>query len=259
MSGATVRTLTPNLVVQLFVETEPFVRKIIMSLACPSFIASLDPALCRAVDHYCERTSEAWSAEPINAVSNAAFLIAGFAAWWLAKQRKALVEDTLLAVLLVIIPAIGIGSFIFHVIATRWTEWIDVIPILVFMLLYLWLAMSRFIGFLAPFRVAALLAFFAATFAIEAWVPASVLWGGAMYLPAIVALVVIGLMANRWTAGTRALFLLAIATFMVSFAMRTADASLCPALPFGTHFLWHIFNAATVYLLARAAIIGKVS
>ena len=45
-----------------------------MSIACPDFIAALDPALCRAVDHYCERTGPALDAEPVNAITNAAFL-----------------------------------------------------------------------------------------------------------------------------------------------------------------------------------------
>ena len=47
----------------------------------PSFIASLSPGLCRAVDHYYERNRESWHAEPINALTNLAFLAASLAAW----------------------------------------------------------------------------------------------------------------------------------------------------------------------------------
>jgi len=228
-----------------------------MSVTCPSLIASLDPSLCRAVDHYCERTSEAWTAEPINAISNVAFLVAGFAAWRLARKRHAMTDAPLIGALILIVPVIGVGSFIFHVVATRWTEWIDVIPILAFMLLYLWWAMSRLMGLSNLVKMAALLGFFAATFAIEESLPASILAGGAMYLPSLLAFVVVGLASSNWSPGARKVFLLATTTFMVSWVMRTSDEPLCPLLPIGTHFLWHIFNATTVYLLVRVAIMAQ--
>jgi hypothetical protein len=37
----------------------------------------------------------------------------------------------------------------------------------------------------------------------------------------------------------------------VSLAFRTADLPLCATLPSGTHFLWHILNAAVLYSLVR--------
>jgi len=51
-----------------------------MSIACPSLIGSQYPELCAAVDHYCERTSSAFDAEPLNALTNAAFLVAAWGA-----------------------------------------------------------------------------------------------------------------------------------------------------------------------------------
>ena len=226
-----------------------------MSLICPSFFASLSPGLCRAVDHYCERTSDAWHAEPINAATNLAFLIAGWAAWRLAVRRSALGEDRLLAMVIAVIPIIGFGSFTFHTLATRWAEWADVIPILIFMLLYLWLAMTRFFGLPIWLKLALLSVFFVATFGLEAAVPGTVLWGGAMYLPTLVALLAMGVAPARWAAGTQRTVLLAVAVFMLSFTLRTLDAPLCAVLPFGTHFLWHVLNAALLYLLTRAAIL----
>lgn len=230
-----------------------------MSLACPSFIASISPDLCRAVDHYCERTSDAWNAEPINAATNLAFLIAGWAAWRLAVRHSALAEDRLLAVVIAVIPIVGFGSFTFHTLATRWAEWIDVIPILVFMLLYLWLAMTRFFGWPVLLKLAILSAFFFATFGLEAAVPGTVLWGGAMYLPTTAAFLAMGMAPNRWAVSARSAFLLAAVVFMLSFTLRTLDAPLCAALPFGTHFLWHILNAALLYLLARTATLHSPS
>ena len=43
--------------------------------------------LNRPVDIYCERTSEAWDAEPLNAISNFVFFIASWAVWHLQRER----------------------------------------------------------------------------------------------------------------------------------------------------------------------------
>jgi hypothetical protein len=40
----------------------------------------------------------------------------------------------------------------------------------------------------------------------------------------------------------------------LSLALRTIDAAACDTFPLGTHFLWHIFNAAVLYVLLRTAI-----
>ncbi len=230
-----------------------------ISLNCLSFFASISPDLCRAVDHYCERTGDAWNAEPINAVTNVAFLIAGWAAWRLADRRSALDGDRLLAAVIAVIPVVGFGSFTFHTLATRWAEWVDVIPIMVFMLLYLWLTMSRFFGWPVLLKLAMLSAFFLATFTLEASVPGTVFWGGAMYLPTTAAFLAMGLAPSRSAVSGQSTFLLAAAVFVLSFTLRTLDASLCANLSFGTHFLWHILNAALLYLLARTAILHSPS
>jgi hypothetical protein len=46
---------------------------------------------------------------------------------------------------------------------------------------------------------------------------------------------------------------LAAMIFTLSLALRTIDAAACEAFPLGTHFLWHLLNAAVLYVLLRAA------
>ncbi len=158
------------------------------------------------------------------------------------------------------IPIIGVGSFTFHALATRWAEWADVIPILVFMLMYFWLAMTRFFSWPVLAKLPILLAFLFITLALEAGIPATVLWGGCMYVPTLVALLAMGAAPARWvTKGARSRFLLVIPVFVLAFTLRTLDAPLCTSLPIGTHFLWHVFNAIFLYLLARAAILHGTS
>jgi len=226
-----------------------------MSLACPSVIAAYAPALCRAVDHYCERTSPALDAEPLNALTNIAFLVAAVAAWRLLAAHPRAGARAQIGILIAVTALVGLGSFLFHTVATRWAEWGDVIPILAFMLLYLQLVLARFFAWRLGWRLAGLVSFAAITFALEAAVPGDVLWGGALYLPALLFCATAGaVLLRRRPAAGRAM-LGATAVFLASFAARTADAPLCPSFPLGTHFLWHLLNALLLYLLIRIAVV----
>lgn len=44
------------------------------------------------------------------------------------------------------------------------------------------------------------------------------------------------------------------ALFAVSLTLRQLDGPLCQGWPLGTHFGWHLCNAAVLYLLLRLAI-----
>lgn len=227
-----------------------------MSVACPSFIAGISPSLCSAVDHYCERTSGSFYAEPVNAITNLAFLVGALMAWRLAGEREQLENRGLIRGLIMTMAAVGLGSMLFHTVGTRWAEWGDVIPILVFMLLYLWLVLTVCFGWPAWLKTAALAGFFAVTFYLEAAVPGSILWGGALYLPTVLALVVIGAALRLRKSRAAGAMFAATGVFLVSFAARTLDAPLCSAFPLGTHFLWHLLNALVLYMLVRAATRG---
>jgi len=66
----------------------------------------------QAVDQYCERMGPEFWAEPVNAVTNLAFVLAALVVW-----PRAVGLGRVLAVILV---AIGIGSFLFHTFAQPW-------------------------------------------------------------------------------------------------------------------------------------------
>jgi hypothetical protein len=226
-----------------------------MALACPAILADRAAGLCRAVDLYCERSSDAFWAEPLNALTNAAFPLAAFAAWWLA--RRASVSNRTIGALIAITFAIGIGSFLFHTLATAGAAILDVAPIALFMLLYLWLALRRFVGLLRPATVAWLVLFLLLPVVLGRLLPPGFLSGGIGYLPALLAMLAVGavLAARRYAAA--GLVLAAGGTFLVSLAFRTIDLPACGAWPEGTHFLWHVLNAVVLYLLLRAAILDR--
>jgi hypothetical protein len=214
--------------------------------------------LYRTIDAYCERTGpELWS-EPINAITNLAFIIAG--AWGLREARRhgAGVFAELLCWWVV---AIGIGSALFHTFANVLTVWMDVIPIATFTLLLTIFTLRRFVGLSRRRTALAFVAFYAVAAALTAMVPD---WlreasnGTSGYLPAFLALTFFGfvLVLRRHPAGW---YVLAAASiFIVSATFRSIDAEVCAALPIGTHFLWHVLNALMLgVLLASVAWYGR--
>ncbi|HEY9615965.1 MAG TPA: ceramidase domain-containing protein [Microcoleaceae cyanobacterium] len=89
------------------------------------------------IDIYCERVTPGLWAEPLNALSNVAFLMAAWAIWRLARQQPKI--PTGIWILMTLAISIGIGSALFHTFATQWANLLDVIPIGLFQLTFLWL------------------------------------------------------------------------------------------------------------------------
>ena len=97
----------------------------------------MDHALV-AITDYCERIDDSFWAEPLNAVTNLVFLFVAAAQIRALRQRGEPVSQTWdLWLLTGLLGAIGIGSFFWHTFATAWAELADVIPILLFLSLFL--------------------------------------------------------------------------------------------------------------------------
>jgi len=201
------------------------------------------------VDLYCERTDPSFWSEPANALTNGAFLLAAAAAYVLWRRTG---RDWAALALIVVAALVGIGSFLFHTFATRGAALFDTIPIAVFIYGYLFLALRRFLGLGLVPAGAILLAFVALSHGLAWVVPRGFLNGSYAYLPALAALLAVGLLAPE--GAPRRLMLLAAATFAVSVTFRSIDMAVCGALPLGTHFLWHSLNGVVLYLLLRAAV-----
>mgnify|MGYP006296480333 CR=1 FL=1 len=204
----------------------------------------------QTVDIYCERMGPGFWAEPLNAITNAAFLIAAAVVLRALVRRDRLDAGT--GLLLALLTAIGIGSFLFHTVATRWAGLADVLPILLFILSYLALTLRRGFALAWGWALALTLAFLPASAAVAAGVGAlagDAIGGSGGYLPALLALVIAGtwLHARGVRAGRE--LLAAAAVFVVSLSLRTLDSPLCGTIPVGTHFFWHVLNAVVLGLL----------
>jgi hypothetical protein len=100
------------------------------------------------IDIYCERTGPEFWAEPVNAVSNLAFVIAALIAAVLARQAN--LRTPAVWILIALAGLIGVGSFLFHTHATVWAALSDVAPIWSFVALYLYTFATRAAGIRPP-------------------------------------------------------------------------------------------------------------
>src|SRR5712671_2701103 len=205
------------------------------------------------IDLYCERTDASFWAEPANALSNAAFLIAAAAAFWLWRRRSGsdCRRDWPALALIVVVVAVGFGSFAFHTLATRGAMLADVIPIAIFIYGYLLLALRRFLGLAAGVAVAIVVVYAVGAQALSWLVPPRTLNGSIGYLPALAALIVVARAAH---GQARRGLELAVMIFTVSLALRTIDLAACDTFPLGTHFSWHLLNGLVLFVLLRTAI-----
>src|SRR5580704_4745192 len=147
------------------------------------------------IDLYCERTDAAFWSEPVNAVSNVAFLIAAAAAF--VRWRRGDRGDWPALALIGVVTAVGIGSFTFHTVATRGAVLADVVPIAVFIYGYLLLALRRFLGLPCIAAGAIVVAYAAAAQGLSSLAPPRFLNGSVGYLPALAALIVVAAVAKE--------------------------------------------------------------
>lgn len=201
------------------------------------------------VDIYCERTDPSFWAEPVNALTNAAFLIAALVAF--LHWRRAGGQDWPVVILIALTAVIGVGSFIFHTVATRGAVLFDTVPIALFIYGYLFLALRRFLGLSLSLSLVVLAAFAALSYGVTVVVPRGTLNGSYAYMPALAATLLVGWLARRQEAGRWVMA--AGVTLAVSLTFRSIDQAVCGAVPLGTHFLWHCLNGVALYLLLRAA------
>ncbi|MEM6759963.1 MAG: ceramidase domain-containing protein [Pseudomonadota bacterium] len=194
--------------------------------------------LLRQIDGYCERVGPEYWGEPVNAVTNAGFVIVAILMW----RRSA--GTPLASALAVVLGLIGVGSYLFHTHAQVWAAIADVAPILGFILLYIF-AINRDVLALRTLPALGLTGLFFpyAALTIPLWqhVPLYGTSAGYMPVPTLI-LIYAGFLWRRKPALARG-FVLGAVILLISLAARGLDEPLCQALPRGTHFLWHILNA----------------
>ena len=207
----------------------------------------------RVISTYCERVGAGLWAEPLNAVTSLAFLVAAALGW--TAIRRSTRAGAGPYVLVWLVASIGLGSALFHTFATPWAGVVDVLPILLFELTFLWLYLRRRLD-LARGPAAALLLSYLLVWGGGRALP-HVLDGSLTYAPAALALVAIGGASHRVRGQTGGAEPLAALLFLVAAVLRTIDGAVCPYFPMGTHFLWHLLIPIVLYLLVTRLLEGR--
>ncbi|NUB46064.1 hypothetical protein GEU84_016825 [Fertoebacter nigrum] len=194
-------------------------------------------AVFEQVDGYCERMGPAYWAEPVNAVTNLAFLLAALVMWPRVRGLP------LGRAMVVVLAAIGVGSYLFHTHANRLTGILDVTPILGFILLYVFAASRDMLGmkpWQAGVAVVAFIPYSAALVPLFGLIPG--IGSSAGYAPVPLLILIYAALLRASAPATARGLALGAGVLMVSLTLRTLDGPWCDALPVGTHFLWHVLN-----------------
>ncbi|WP_430513150.1 ceramidase domain-containing protein [Pannonibacter phragmitetus] len=200
------------------------------------------------LNNYCERLDASFWSEPVNAITNASFILAAVVAFQMWRKRSP--GDWLALALILITLATGIGSFLFHTFANRWSLLADVIPIAFFIHVYLFAALNRFLGLRWYWALGITGLFFAGSpFAGRLFAP--LVGSSAGYLPALAAIFVVAALAWRLSARLAKGLAVAGLVFAASLTFRMLDMPVCGSLALGTHFMWHVLNGLVLFLLLR--------
>lgn len=202
------------------------------------FLEQRNMDLFRQIDAYCERVGPEYWAEPINAVTNLAFVLAALWMW----RRSAAVP--IARALTVILVCIGVGSYLFHTHAQVWSAIADTTPIGLFILLYLY-AVNRDVWGLPAWAATLGTAFFLpyAVFTVPLWQGLPVFGVSAAYMPVPVLIIIYALLLWRWARRLAWGFVIGASLLFLSLTARGLDEVLCAQIPVGTHFIWHLLNA----------------
>jgi hypothetical protein len=191
------------------------------------------------VDAYCERLAPGLWAEPLNALSNAAFLLAALVMWARLRGHDLPPGRALCAAL----AAIGITSGLWHVLAVAWAGALDVLSILVFILIYLYAANRAFWGLSVPLSLLGVGLFFPWTAALVPLLSGLPLLGAsAGYLPVLLLIALYALLLRARAPDTARGLAIGAAILLVSLILRSLDEPLCAGWPSGTHVYWHLLN-----------------
>lgn len=204
---------------------------------------------------YCE-TGHPWlfMAEPVNTLTNAFIILAAIlAVMHVKRSRVGFSAD--LVVLLVLLFSVGIGSFLWHGLRTMWALQLDWIPGVLFLLVFTTLWFRQVLGWTyGLLGVAGMVVVTIATVALS-W---RTLGGAApshpfMFAPGFASITIFGVglvaaTARKYGSAAARLGAIILLLGVAAAAFRSIDLLVCPFVPFGTHFLWHICLSTASFL-----------
>lgn len=189
---------------------------------------------------YCEQLLHA-SVEPINAVTNIAFILFALLAFYKLHKEPGILKF----ILPLLLALIGAGSAWWHMGHTAGGDVTDTLSIIIFastvsvLLLYKLLESKTKVVFaFGPLLILTLIA-----------EQLPYLSGSLPYVVLLSGLVVFGFLFMKRFPESKLVVVVSIGTFGLAILFRSLDMELCSQFVIGTHFLWHILVALLGYEL----------
>lgn len=210
------------------------------------------------LDSYCERAGDPGAfAEPLNFLTNGFFILAAVLIFRAFRQHPVNTKHADLYLLTLFLFAIGIGSGLWHWKPTPTSVLLDVIPITLFMHLFLISALRRLFAFSWGRVLGCWGLYVAITILAQRYLPPDVLHGTVMYLPTYGVMLLLTFGISRRNAALCKVFVGITAVWTLSLIARTIDLEICTSLTIGTHFIWHTLNAWVLWRLLMLLVRGR--
>jgi len=214
---------------------------------------------------YCERLVDpGFWAEPLNAITNLAFIVAAIVCWIRLADHAMPVARLLVLWLF----GIGVGSGLFHTFATPWAGFLDVLFIALFVVTYFHAANRYFLAMSVWLSLGMTMMLFVYIALASMWLSRiiPVLGFSSVYASVALLIAFYGILIWRGQKTVARGLMIGAAVLTVSIAFRTIDKPFCAIIPLGTHFIWHLLNAAMLawmiellkdHLLTQDGLTGK--
>jgi hypothetical protein len=211
----------------------------------------------KPIDAYCERVGPEFWAEPFNAISNIFLFLSGLAGFYLISKMKRRSPEPFsvnwLYALSFAACLVGVGSFFFHTYANFLTLWGDIIPIMIFMEIFLAFALREIFGWKWTSTGVGLVVFFVIGLALQLSLPKNLLNGSVTYIHGVLLLLIMVFALAKPQPELARKFSLCLRVFLLSLVFRTFDFAVCDQFAHGTHFIWHTLNGLLLFLIIRIA------
>jgi len=196
----------------------------------------------------CERSNLGFFVEPLNAISNIAFIFAGVGIYQLlAKNRVQKVEYRSLFILIFLV---GFGSFLWHATRNFYALILDAVPVALSFAIITYIFLGKLIGNkLISLLIALLL--IPTRFFISSFAPTDIVSSLVRNLINATVFLLLIVWAFRKCGKIALEGTIVLIIYLIAITMRSIDLQVCPTFYLGTHSLWHIFNALAVYLTVK--------
>ena len=198
------------------------------------------------MDFYCERTNQQIFNEPVNAISNIFFIIVSLSLIKILRKNQ---SNKIYYIQPILIFFIGIGSFLFHLNPNMITLYLDVIPIFLFSLSFIFFFNRDVININNLNNALLFLLFFFLFLFITPKLNYEILNGSEFYFANYFFLTMYTIWLYLKKSDFFQLLLLGFIFFNLSILLRSLDNHICEYFSIGTHFLWHFLNAYLLKIL----------